>query len=56
MTREERQAYIRQLVTAAPPLAPADADLLRALIPLQSRMAGPATPARRPANDHRSAA
>lgn len=39
MTSEERQAYIRQVVDAAPPLTREDADRLRALIPLQSRLA-----------------
>lgn len=57
MTREERQAYIRQLVDAAPALAPADADMLRHLVPLQSRRAaGPALAARRPQPTHRKAA
>ncbi|MGW1039363.1 hypothetical protein [Streptomyces sp. NPDC002547] len=39
MTREERRAYIRRIVDAAPPLTPEDADLLRALIPLSARRA-----------------
>ncbi|MEU6491132.1 hypothetical protein ABZ890_12145 [Streptomyces sp. NPDC046984] len=45
MTREERRAYIRRIVDAAPPLTPEDADLLRALIPLSARraLAGTAT-------------
>ncbi|WP_158101776.1 hypothetical protein [Streptomyces pharetrae] len=50
MTAEERKAYVRQVVNAAPPLAPEDADLLRALIPLGSRLAPRrATQAGRPA-------
>lgn len=39
MTRAERQAYVRRIVDAAPPLSREDADLLRSLIPLGSRLA-----------------
>ena len=45
MTREERRAYIRQLVDAAPPLTPEDADLLRALIPMGVRRSAKRPPA-----------
>lgn len=38
MTSEERRAYIRRIVDAAPPLTLEDAGRLRALIPLQSRL------------------
>ncbi|MFF8034881.1 hypothetical protein [Streptomyces sp. NPDC016626] len=56
MTREERQAYIRRLVDAAPALSPADADMLRHLMPLQSlRPTGPAS-ARQQLPTHRQAA
>ena len=41
MTAEERRAYIRSLVNAAPALAPEDADLLRHLIPLGARRTAP---------------
>lgn len=39
MTREERRAYIRRIVDAAPPLTAEDADQLRALIPMGARLA-----------------
>ncbi|MEV6614234.1 hypothetical protein AB0N31_10500 [Streptomyces sp. NPDC051051] len=39
MTAEERQAYVRRIANAAPPLSREDADLVRALMPLQSRLA-----------------
>ena len=39
MTWEERRAYIRRIVDAAPPLTPEDADALRVLIPLGARLA-----------------
>ncbi|MFD6035286.1 hypothetical protein ACFWHF_12200 [Streptomyces griseoincarnatus] len=55
MTREERQAYVRRIVDAAPALSPADSDTLRRLVPLQSRLVGPARTARRP-KSRRSAA
>ncbi|MFF5958437.1 MULTISPECIES: hypothetical protein [Streptomyces] len=45
MTREERRAYIRQLVDDAPPLSPEDADLLRALVPMGARRSAQRTPA-----------
>ena len=45
MTREERRASIRRLGDAAPPLAPEDADLLRALIPMAARRGVNRTPA-----------
>lgn len=45
MTREERRAYIRRMVDAAPPLTPEDADLLRALIPMGARRGVERTPA-----------
>ncbi|MGW4106660.1 hypothetical protein [Streptomyces sp. NPDC004976] len=54
MTRDERLAYIRRLVDAAPALSPADADTLRHLVPLQSRLATKRSPGRRPT--HRQAA
>ena len=44
MTREERRAYIRRMVDAAPPLTPEDADLLRALIPMGGRRDAKRTP------------
>jgi len=53
VTREEQQAYVRDLVAAAPALSPADADTLRHLVPLQSRLtAGPAPVRPRPARPH----
>ncbi|MFC8438066.1 hypothetical protein ACFUJT_07690 [Streptomyces griseoincarnatus] len=42
MTREEQQAYVQRIVAAAPALSPADSDTLRRLVPLQSRLTGPA--------------
>lgn len=44
MTREERRAYIRSVVDAAPALVPEDADLLRALIPMGGRLAAQRRP------------
>lgn len=45
MTRDERRAYIRRIVDAAPPLDAEDADLIRALIPMGGRLAArPTTP------------
>jgi hypothetical protein len=41
VTREERRAYIRSVVDAAPALQPEDADLLRHLIPLGARRTAP---------------
>lgn len=37
MTAEERRAYIRRIVDAAPPLSAEDADLVRAVLPLSAR-------------------
>ncbi|WP_225080489.1 MULTISPECIES: hypothetical protein [unclassified Streptomyces] len=48
MTREERQRRIRELVDAAPPLSPEDADRLRALLPLGARAARPPAVLSRP--------
>ncbi|MCZ4609709.1 hypothetical protein O3S80_39275 [Streptomyces sp. Lzd4kr] len=48
MMRDERRAYIRRLVDAAPPLAPEDADLLRGLIPMRARLAAEHDTGRRP--------
>lgn len=42
MTAEERRAYIRQKVDAAPALTSEDAALLRALLPLGARRAAQA--------------
>ncbi|MDX2681068.1 hypothetical protein [Streptomyces soliscabiei] len=39
MSPDERRAYVRRIVDASPPLTREDADRLRALIPLQSRLA-----------------
>lgn len=39
MTEAEREAYIRRIVDAAPALSAEDADRVRRLIPLQSRLA-----------------
>ncbi|MDX2552572.1 hypothetical protein ACKI1J_42895 [Streptomyces scabiei] len=39
MTREERRAYIRRIVDAAPTLTAEDADFVRGLMPLQGRTA-----------------
>ncbi|MFJ5156369.1 hypothetical protein ACIQCF_33375 [Streptomyces sp. NPDC088353] len=39
MTREERRRLIRELVDAAPPLSPEDADRLRSLLPVRARTA-----------------
>jgi hypothetical protein len=39
VTAEERRAYIRTLVYAAPPLSADDARRIRRLVPLQSRLA-----------------
>jgi hypothetical protein len=36
---EERRAYIRRIVDAAPALTPEDADFVRALMPLSGRTA-----------------
>ncbi|MGW4030785.1 hypothetical protein ACWEFL_15940 [Streptomyces sp. NPDC004838] len=51
MTGVEREAYIRRIVDAAPALSAEDAQRVRALIPLQSRLAAEraATPQRPPA-------
>lgn len=52
MTREERRAYVRRVVDAAPSLTPEDADLLRALIPMGARrtaLPAPDARSRRPA-------
>lgn len=52
MSPEERRAYIRRIVDAAPPLTPEDADFVRALMPLSGRTAArrhtqrPSQPAR----------
>lgn len=43
MTAEERRAYIRRIVDAAPPLSAEDADVLRVLIPLGARAAAERT-------------
>ncbi|WP_171111284.1 MULTISPECIES: hypothetical protein [unclassified Streptomyces] len=48
MTREERRAYIRKIVDAAPPLSAEDADLLRALIPMGGRLAAERASGARP--------
>ncbi len=58
MTREERRAYIRSLVDAAPALTAEDADLLRALIPMGARLAAQRGPAKQvqPRGGRRSAA
>ena len=39
MTREERRAYIRRIVDAAPTLTQEDADFVRALMPGLGRTA-----------------
>lgn len=44
MTREERRAYIQSVVAAAPALAPEDADVLRALMPMGARRAAQRRP------------
>lgn len=56
MTREERQAYVRRIVDAAPVLSPADSDTLRRLVPLQSRLAGAARAARQQTSRRSAAA
>jgi hypothetical protein len=38
VTHEEKRAYIRRIVDAAPPLTPEDADFVRALMPLSGRI------------------
>ncbi|WP_159066329.1 hypothetical protein [Streptomyces hygroscopicus] len=43
MTAEERRAYIRRIVDAAPPLSAEDADALRVLLPLGARVAAERT-------------
>ncbi|MEU0584555.1 hypothetical protein [Streptomyces sp. NPDC006132] len=47
MTREERRAYVRSVVDAAPALTAEDADLLRALIPMEARLAAQRGPVKR---------
>ncbi|MDX3033012.1 hypothetical protein [Streptomyces scabiei] len=37
MTADERRAYIRRIVDAAPTLTPEDADFVRSMFPLNSR-------------------
>jgi hypothetical protein len=37
VTAEERRAYIRRIVDAAPTLTPEDADFVRSMFPLNSR-------------------
>ncbi|MFM9628949.1 hypothetical protein ACKI10_15160 [Streptomyces galilaeus] len=56
MTVEERQAYIRQLVDAAPPLSREDADLIRTVMPLRSRLVAEQAPERRLQQTRRNAA
>lgn len=56
MTPEERRAYVRRLVDAAPPLSPEDATALRSLLPLTSRTAAAERPAPRRARAARTAA
>lgn len=47
MSEMERQAYIRQIVDAAPPLSAEDAHRVRNLVPLASRVAAESAAARR---------
>lgn len=56
MTPEERRAYVRRLVDAAPPLSPEDATALRSLLPLTARTAAAERPAPRRARAARTAA
>lgn len=54
---EDRQAYIRAIVAAAPALSREDADTVRGLLPLASRhTAGPAPTTRQPQTTGRTAA
>lgn len=39
MTGAEREAYVRRIVDAAPPLCSEDADSVRRLMPLHPRLA-----------------
>lgn len=48
MTGEERQAYIRRVVDAAPSLSSEDADRIRALLPMGSRRSAEHAIAARP--------
>jgi hypothetical protein len=57
MNADERQAYIRRIVDAAPALSAEDAHRVRALVPLQSRLAAEAAvPQRRPQPRRKTAA
>lgn len=56
MTYEERRAYIRRIVDAAPPLTSEDADVLRALVPLGARLAAERQAARPQPTTARTAA
>lgn len=56
VTREERRAYIRRIVDAAPPLSAEDATALRSLLPLAQRAAVAERPAARRPQVARTAA
>jgi hypothetical protein len=53
MSPEEKEAYIRRIVDAAPPITPEDADFVRALMPGLGRTARRPAP-QRPARPVRS--
>ncbi|MDX5569032.1 hypothetical protein PYK79_45130 [Streptomyces sp. ID05-04B] len=57
MSDDARQAYIRRIVDAAPPLSAEDAHRVRALVPLKSRLAAERSVSRpRPQSRRKTAA
>ncbi|MBK3630402.1 hypothetical protein JHN59_37520 [Streptomyces sp. MBT49] len=56
MSEAERQTYIRRIVDAAPPLSAEDANLVRNLVPLRSRLAAESAATRRAPRSSRKTA